>query len=387
MILGQSRKVRSNCQSKKPEFPAFFGRDRQTAWKRCGKAPLARQLNAAQARSTLMKAIVFDRCGDPAEVLQVREVPAVEPGQGQVRVRMLASPLNPSDLLFVRGQYGRRPTLPATPGFEGVGVVDAAGPGLLRLIRGLSPGRRVAVLNSGGGNWQELVVLPARQLVPLSADLTAEQGATFFVNPASALLMTRWILRVPAGAWLIQTAAGSALGRMVIRLGKHFGFRTLNVVRRREQGEELLKAGADAVLCTNDESIAERVPAIVGEAGVRYALDAVGGPTGLQVLQALGAGGRMLVYGTLSSDPMALNPRVLMVGQKRIEGFWLSEWTRQQKSLTMLRLFRQLQRLLRAGVLTSEISASFPLDQIHEAVRQAETPGRQGKILLRMGLS
>src|SRR6516225_2807777 len=102
-----------------------------------------------------MKAAVFERFGDPAEVLHVREVPLPEPGPGQVRVRMRASPINPSDLLVVRGQYGRRPTLPATPGFDGVALIDAAGPGLFKHLRGLSPGRRVAVLNPQGGNWQE----------------------------------------------------------------------------------------------------------------------------------------------------------------------------------------------------------------------------------------
>src|SRR5262245_19935124 len=113
-----------------------------------------------------MKAVVFDRFGDPAEVLQVREVALPEPGPGQVRVRMRASPVNPSDLLVVRGEYGRLPTLPATPGFEGVGVVVAAGPGLLCRLR---MGKRVAVLNGAGGNWQEAVVVPARQVVPVQA--------------------------------------------------------------------------------------------------------------------------------------------------------------------------------------------------------------------------
>src|SRR5437868_4242939 len=98
-----------------------------------------------------MKAIVFERFGDPAEVLQLRDVARPEPGRGEVRVRMVASPINPSDLLVVRGQYGLQPALPATPGFEGVGVIDAAGPGLLRLLRGLKAGRRVAVLNGRGG--------------------------------------------------------------------------------------------------------------------------------------------------------------------------------------------------------------------------------------------
>src|SRR5262245_30262282 len=111
-----------------------------------------------------MKAILFDRFGDPAEVLHVREVPAPKPGPGQVRVRMIASPINPSDILYVSGTYGRRPDLPAAPGFEGVGVVEASGAGLLGWFR---RGKRVAVLNGKGGNWQEQVVVPARQVVPV----------------------------------------------------------------------------------------------------------------------------------------------------------------------------------------------------------------------------
>src|SRR5262249_41221898 len=126
-----------------------------------------------------------------------------------------ASPINPSDLLFAQGSYGRRPSLPATPGFEGVGIVEQAGGGLLGRLR---VGRRVAVLNGQGGNWQEQVIISARQAVPVPRALADEQAAAFFVNPASAVIMTRWILKVPRGAWLLQTAAGSALGRMVIRL-------------------------------------------------------------------------------------------------------------------------------------------------------------------------
>src|SRR6266480_301952 len=99
-----------------------------------------------------MKALVFERFGEPSEVLQLREVPLPEPGPGEVRVRMIASPVNPSDLLVVRGLYGVLPKLPATPGFEGVGVVDKAGPGLLGR---LAQGKRVTVINGDGGNWAE----------------------------------------------------------------------------------------------------------------------------------------------------------------------------------------------------------------------------------------
>src|SRR5262249_38485596 len=150
-----------------------------------------------------MKAIVCSRFGDPGEVLEVRDVPVPEPSPGQVRVRMIASPINPSDLLLVRGEYGKRPPLPLTPGFEGVGVVEKGSGLLARRVLG----RRVAVLNSGTGNWQEQVVVPARQAVPVPRELPDEQAAMFFVNPDSALVMTHYVLRVPAGAWLLQTAA------------------------------------------------------------------------------------------------------------------------------------------------------------------------------------
>jgi NADPH2:quinone reductase len=333
-----------------------------------------------------MKALVFERFGDPAEVLQLQEVPLPEPGPGQVRVRMLAVPVNPSDLLVVRGEYGRLPTLPATPGFEGVGVIDAAGPGWLRLLRGLRPGRRVAVLNRAGGNWQEQVVVPARQAVPVADDLPDEQVAMFFVNPATSWIMTQAVLRVPRGEWLLQTAAASAVGRMVIRLGKHFGFRTINVVRRREQAEELRREGVEHVIASTNEAVVQRVRALTGE-GARFALDAVGGDAGKAVVESLGPGARMLVYGTLSGEPIPLDSRALMVGQKSIAGFWLSEWINQQGVLALLKLFRRVQGLMREGVLTTEVGGTFTMDNFQQAIAQAQTPGRKGKILLRIGAS
>ena len=93
-----------------------------------------------------MKAVVFEQFGEPKDVLKIREAPVPTPGPGQVRVRVLASPVNPSDLTTVRGLYGKLPRLPATPGYEGIGVVEAAGPGLYgRLL----VGKRAAFLKIG----------------------------------------------------------------------------------------------------------------------------------------------------------------------------------------------------------------------------------------------
>ena len=217
--------------------------------------------------------------------------------------------------------------------------------------------------------------------------MSDEQAATFFVNPASAVVMVRKLLKVERGSWLLQTAAGSALGRMVIRLGRQDGFRTINVVRRPEQARELLELGGDAAISTREESIEERVQALTEGKGVPYAIDAVGGGTGSAVAGTLSAHGRLLLYGTLSDEPLIIHPRTLIAGQKRIEGFWLSEWSREQNPFTMIRLFRTIGRLMRSGVLTSEVGETFALADIRSAVQAAARPGRQGKVLLRIAAS
>jgi NADPH:quinone reductase-like Zn-dependent oxidoreductase len=328
-----------------------------------------------------MKALVFDRFGDPADVLRLQDVPVPEPGRGQVRVRMIASPINPSDLLVTRGLYGVLPKLPATPGFEGVGVVDRAGPGLLgRLVLG----KRVTVINGDGGNWAEYVVIPARQARPVAADIPDEQVASFFVNPATVLAMVRHVLRVPRGEWLLQSAAGSALGRMIIKLGRHDGFRTLNIVRRREAMDELKALGADAVIASSEGPLDEQVRRVVGSDGVKYAVDPVGGDTGTGVFRSLAAEGRLLVYGTLSGEPLRIDPRLMIAGKRVVEGFWLGHWMRQRNIPAALKLFREIAGLIRVGVLASDPGETFSLDQSARAVRAAEAVGRRGKLLLKI---
>jgi NADPH:quinone reductase-like Zn-dependent oxidoreductase len=327
-----------------------------------------------------MKSLVFEQFGEPEASLHLVERPEPEPGRGMVRVRMIASPINPSDLSVVRGRYGRLPQLPATPGFEGVGVVDLAGPGLLGRLR---KGKRVAVLNGEGGNWQQYVILPARNVVPVPAQMSDEQAATFFVNPATALILTRHVLRVPPGGWLLQSAAASNVGKMVIRLGKRFGFRTINIVRRPDHIEPLRGLGADFVIVHPAESVAQRVMQITGGQGAAHAIDAVGGTTTVAMIGGLSRAGRLLCYGTLSGEPASLDTRELMVRGACIGGFWLSNWTKGQNPLKMLRLFRELSRLIVQGDLASEIAASYPADRFQEAIRKVESTNPGGKVLLR----
>ena len=251
--------------------------------------------------------------------------------------------------------------------------------------------RRVVVLNRRGGNWAEYAVVPSSEVVPISKDLTNDQAATFFVNPATAWVMTREVLNIPNGQWLIQTAAGSALGRMIIRLGHATGFKTFNIVRRESTAEELRHLGADHVEVFDESkntpeelNAAIRKTISVTGAGAEYAIDAVGGATGSALIQCLGSKGRMLAYGTLSNQPLVINPRILLTSSSRIEGFWLGSYMSSASLPFKLRLVYRLTKLIQAGVLSTEISQTYTLDQIHDAVQAAENSSVSGKVLLKI---
>ncbi len=335
--------------------------------------------------NNLMDVVQFDQPGIPADVLSCVSQPIPHPGHGEVRVRMLAAPINPSDLMFIRGRYTLQAVCPAIPGFEGVGIVEQSGGDL----RGrLFQGRRVVVLSRTGGTWAEHTVVPSSQVIPVSRHLSDEQAATFFVNPATAWVMTQEVLQVPEGQWLVQTAAGSALGRMIVRLGQRVGFRTLCVVRREESAEQLKALGADCVVVFNEttddpEQLTQTLLQIVGESGVGYAVDAVGGSTGSAVIRSLGRGARMLAFGTLSGKPLQFSPRTLMTVGSTVEGFWLGNFLAGKGLLFRLGLVRRLTSLIQSGVLNSEIAGMWQPHQAATAVRAAEDSSVNGKCLLR----
>jgi NADPH:quinone reductase-like Zn-dependent oxidoreductase len=322
---------------------------------------------------------------------------------------MLLSPINPSDLNFVHGTYyhalermiwnQRRtesdsrvsydpdgiatcPVPPYSLGGEGVGMVDAVGSGFLaRHLRG----KRVAVASGPpNGTWQEFAIVDARKAVSLPDDISDELGSMFFVNPLTAYVLVREVLKVPRGSWLLVTAAGSALGKSVVRLGKRYGYRTLCVVRSNSNSDELRSLGADAVVKTDDHDLLREVFDITQGKGVKSAIDCVGGELAGQVVRCLGMDGRLVIYGTLSNDPIQILGRDLMMPGAEVSGFFLPNWLGHQSPLKLLNLLREVKRLTRSGMFDTKVSATFPLQDVVPAVKAALQPGRTGKVLLRM---
>ncbi len=232
------------------------------------------------------------------------------------------------------------------------------------------------------GTWQEYILAPSAQLIPVPDDIDDQTAAQFVVNPLTAWIMTVEELALQPGEWLLQTAAGSTLGRVVLQIARQRGFKTINVVRRREQAEELKTLGADEVICTDEEDIPERVREITGKAGVTKAIDAVGGETGAAVLRSLGRGGVLLVYGLLSGEPMPIDGGRMIFTSTSLRGFWLSDWLRTAAPERQQAVTAEMLRAMASHEIVPPVEAEYPLADVLAAVEHAERPGRSGKVLL-----
>src|SRR5262245_35700629 len=214
---------------------------------------------AVPAMTGTIRALVAQRVGEPADVLRLESRPRPEPGAGQAVVRVHAAPIHASDLHIMRGRYGYAPTFPTVLGSECVGVVEAVGTG----VDAVEVGQRV-ITDFVTGTWQELIVVAASQVVPAPDHLSDAVACQLTTNPLTALLLVRDI-GVQPGEWLLQTAAGSTVGRLVVQLALHRDIPTINVVRRRGAVAEILRLGGTEVICTEDEDLSARVDEIAGD--------------------------------------------------------------------------------------------------------------------------
>lgn len=324
-----------------------------------------------------MRAVRFQSFGDPANVLAVEDVPMPEPGPGQVLVRMRIRPVNPSDLFMVQGVYGIKPTLPATPGLEGMGVIAKMGADVLQW----QAGQRVVPLGATG-TWQEYVLADAQTLIAVPDAVADHDAAMLLANPTSAWLLLHDELKVPQGEWLLQNAANSAVGRFVIQLAKRAGTKTINVVRRRDVMGELQALGADEVICEADDDVVARVKEITGGKGVRYAIDSVAGRSGGQLIQALAPGGTAIIFGAISNKPLVVDSGALLFKGNTVRGWWLARWFRTASPEQISLLFAELMPLVANGTLHAPVAAEYDLADVKQAVAAAAGSERNGKIVL-----
>ncbi|WP_035609760.1 2-enoyl thioester reductase domain-containing protein [Haloferula sp. BvORR071] len=319
-----------------------------------------------------MQALRFHEFGKPLEVLRLEELELPSLDDGEVRLKMLAAPVNPADLNLIEGTYGVKPPLPAVPGIEGCGeVVESRSPDFVA-------GDRAIILRRAG-SWASHVQISAEHLFKLPAGMDVQQAAMLKVNPATAWRLLTGFERPAAGSWIVQNAANSAVGRCVIAVAKSLGIRTMNLVRREELRDELLALGADEVLLDDDaavESAKQReIRPVLG-------FNCVGGESALRVMNLLAPGATHVTYGAMARRPLTVPNGLLIFKDLKFRGLWITKWIEGAPKEEVREVYGELAKMIVRGELTMPVDRIFPLAEFAGAIEALAAPERNGKVLL-----
>ena len=311
--------------------------------------------------------------------LELQDVPVPRPGPGQMLVRIAASPVNPSDLMTVKGEYGIGAAYPFVPGLEGSGIVVASGGGMM--ARWML-GRQVALATGAGGMWAEYAVVPAAQAIPLPAGVSLGAGAMSAVNPLTAIALVS-IARRGGHRAVVSTGAGGQLGRMIRKRAKDKGIKVINVVRRAEQVASLQAEGARHVLNSSDARFDADLAQLCRDLRCRMAFDAVAGDMTGRLAEALGPRSDILVYGALEHAPVRLHPGTMIFREVTVRGFWLSKWLPRKPLPVMLWHAREATQALKGGFAVSDVARIVTPEQAPEGIAAYASAMSQGKTLIR----
>ncbi len=322
----------------------------------------------------------FCECGaKPQEVLHYVSGPMPEAQEGELLIKMLAAPINPSDINFVQGVYGVKPVLPnSRAGLEGCGVVEDA------RAEGFCKGDQVIILR-GVGSWSEYVCVPAANVMKLPVPVDPVQAAMLKVNPLTALRMLEGYVQLKPGDWIVQNAANSGVGRCIIQLAKQMGVKTINFVRRPDVlREELTALGADIVVGEEDEDVVKTTLAQLDGQRPVLASNAVGGDSAMRLMDMLAPGGSMVTFGAMSKKSIKVPNGFLIFKGIKLEGLWVTQWLKNAPAQDIAAAYDKLARMMGAGALKQAVDTVYPLSEVVQAVEKAQEEFRNGKIVLKM---
>ena len=324
-----------------------------------------------------MRVVSIDQFGSPADIVSVGERPLPEPQPGEVRVRMTLSPIHNHDLAILRGLYGYRPTLPAVPGTEALGRVEALGDG----VTALRLGQRVATASTNGV-WADSFVAPAAKLVPVPDALPDEAACQLLAMPLSALMLLE-DLKLDSGQWMVQNAANGAVGKTLATLAQTRGIQVVNLVRRDAALADLAEAGIAGGISTEHEGWQQRIATLTGGAPLVRAVESIGGDAAQQLMSVLAENGELVSFGSLTFEPLLIGAEHLIFKQTVVKGYWASKRLAATPPAELARMIGELVRRVATGTLKLPVDAVFDLAQAAQAMAAAERVGRSGKVLLR----
>jgi NADPH:quinone reductase-like Zn-dependent oxidoreductase len=333
----------------------------------------------ATEKSKTAKIVRFHKLGG-AEVLQLDEVPLPEPAAGEVRLRVKAIGLNRAEVLFRQGMYLVQPKLPSKLGYEASGIVEAVGPGVDGKWIGKTASIVPAFAADAYGVYGEVAIAPAFALAEYPTKLSYEEGTSIWMQYLTAYGALNLHGKIGKNDFVLITAASSSVGLAAIEIAKAEGATSIATTRTSKKKAELLAAGAEHVIATEDEDLAARVKEITGGKGARVIFDPVAGK-GVEVLaNCASAGGTIFEYGALSLEPTPFPLFPALSKGLSVRGYTLFEVVSNPEAFA--RSKKYVFDHLAAGNFKPRVDKVFPLEQIVEAHRYMESNQQIGKIVV-----
>ena len=320
-----------------------------------------------------MKAIRVSKFGKPG-VLELEEIANQPPRAGQVLVRLHAAGVNPVEGYIRAGAYPRLPALPYTPGTDGAGVIEAAGPG----VEGYQQGDRVYLTGSLTGTYAELALCTPDQVQPLPHQISFEQGAAIGVPYGTAYRALFVRGRALAGETVLVHGASGGVGTAAVQLAKGAGLRVFGTAGS-EAGLELVRRnGADDAFHHGETGYLEQIMKATGGKGVDLIVEMAAHQNLGKDLALLAPRGRVVAVG--SRGPVEIDPRDTMMRDADIRGMSLMNASKEEAA----EIYRAIDRELAEGKVSPVIGPVFPLANAAEAHEKIMQAGAAGKIVLKM---
>jgi NADPH:quinone reductase len=325
-----------------------------------------------------MRAAYYEANGAARDVLQLSEVTTPEPGPGEVRVRLFASGVNPSDVKSRAGSTRKIAFPRVIPHSDGAGEIDRVG-------TGVPPSRlreRVWVWN---GQWRrpfgtaaESITLPSEQAVPLPANISVEAGACLGI-PAYTGYQAVELTGAKEGSTVLVAAGAGAVGHYAIQFAKKRGATVVTTVSSPAKAEIARQAGADHVIDYRRENVGERIMAVTGKRGVDTVIEVDLAANARLLPTVLAPNGVVAIYG--SGAPEALIPFQFLLQNSITLKFFLVYL---MPAEMRMRATADITGMLERGELIHNVAQTFDLGDIVAAHEAVEAGKAMGNIVVRI---
>lgn len=276
-------------------------------------------------------------------IFRIHSFPLPDLTPESILVKFLAAPINPADINQVEGVYPLRPPFQTTEVSSETPVAMGGNEGVVEVLEvgdavsEFKPGDRAIMRHTLFGTWRTKAVATTQDLtkIPYSKEeISAVQAATASVNPTTAYNMLTEFADMRPGDWFIQTGANSGVGRAAIQLGRRFGFKSINVVRNRDDIDELKKdlESLGATKVVTDEELADKgfrkvIKEWIGSSSIKLGLNCTGGDSTTNIARQLAEGGHLVTYGGMARKPVTLPVSLFIFKDITSHGYWLSRWS------------------------------------------------------------